>query len=653
MQTILRWGSAILCILISQTIFAIPSVNDFVRYGDVENVVISPSGKYIAVSKRLDGNEGISVINLETMEATAGRHFGRNEDISRFMWANDERLLIEPAHRAPAFMAYNAPTGEIWGMDADGSSIGVLFGFRARGVETGTIIKRRERSDAYAEIIDLYLKDPDWIVVGAWPASMSYGYSDAYLLNIKTGRKRAAAQGKIRFSEFVTNSEGEVTLNYGYDENNEHVIYHREGANENFELVKKEKFFGGKIVPINHASGDQIYNIFDSSSSKTIGISRWDPSQPDSTQSIFEHPNVDADGVYTIRETKEVYAIKYFDHFPKYYYPDPKHPVAIIHQALSKKFPNSDVAFTSTTADFNTTVVKVSSDKSPAVFYLFNKEKGELAKLFASRPWLSESDMSDMQPIELDARDGVKLRGYVTLPKGVEHKNLPAVVLVHGGPYGVQDKWRFNFEAQLLASRGYAVLQVNYRGSGGMGPDFLNAGIKQWGTGIQDDITDATKWIIGTGIVDPKRVCIYGGSFGGYASLNGVVREPDLYQCAIGYAGIYDLPLLFKSGSIQNYKSGEIYLKAALGENTDELENRSPVYNAEKIKAKIMLAHGKNDNRAPVEHAEKMRNALIKAGNEPEYLVETLEGHGFFGVETRENFYTKILEFLDRNIGGQ
>jgi dipeptidyl aminopeptidase/acylaminoacyl peptidase len=225
------------------------------------------------------------------------------------------------------------------------------------------------------------------------------------------------------------------------------------------------------------------------------------------------------------------------------------------------------------------------------------------------------------------------------------------IVLVHGGPHGPYDAYEYNYETQLLASRGYAVLQLNYRGSGGRGREFMVSGYHHWGREMQNDITDAVKWAIGYGVADRNRICIYGASYGAYAALTGVYREPDLFKCAVGMSGVYDLPLMFERGDIKDQKSGVRYLNDVLGRDEADLRERSPVYNAEKIKAAVLLIHGKEDERAPFEHAKRMREALEKAGHPPEWLSEEGEAHGIFNESHRAQVYELMLKFFAKHIG--
>jgi len=262
--------------------------------------------------------------------------------------------------------------------------------------------------------------------------------------------------------------------------------------------------------------------------------------------------------------------------------------------------------------------------------------------------WIAPDRMHAKEPFVLKARDGVELHGYLTRP-GKEGP-YPMVVLPHGGPHGVRDDWDYDWEVQLLSNRGYAVLQVNFRGSGGFGTDFEASGYHEWGAKMQDDITDATHWAIDNKLADADRICIFGSSYGGYAALMGAVREPMLYRCAIGYAGVYDLELLLSTGDVPLSRLGRSYLNKALGSDVAELRSRSPVFNAAKIQIPVLLIHGKEDWRADFKHAKSMKKALETNHKEFEWMALSREGHGVYDEETRREVYERILKFLDQHL---
>jgi dipeptidyl aminopeptidase/acylaminoacyl peptidase len=319
-------------------------------------------------------------------------------------------------------------------------------------------------------------------------------------------------------------------------------------------------------------------------------------------------------------------------------------PAAKLHMALERAFPNQSVEITSMSEDGRRAIVFVSSDTNPGDHYLFDTQARKADYLRATRKWIDPRLMRAKQAIEITARDGVKLRGYLTRPAGTGPH--PLVVL----PHGMRDTWEFDDEAQLLANRGYAVLQVNFRGSGGYGIDFHTAGYRQWGASMQDDVTDATRWAIQQGVAPADRICIYAASYGGFAALMGAAREPDLYRCAIGLSGVYDLELMLSSAEVPDSKSGRAYLDRVLGNDIEDLHARSPVYNAERIKAPVLLIHGKQDWRADYEQLKRMQSALEKYNKRVETVGIYREGHYIYDEETRREVYERILAFLDKNL---
>jgi dipeptidyl aminopeptidase/acylaminoacyl peptidase len=270
--------------------------------------------------------------------------------------------------------------------------------------------------------------------------------------------------------------------------------------------------------------------------------------------------------------------------------------------------------------------------------------------LLGTRPWIDPTKGGERRPISLTARDGLALKGYLTIPAGTNAKNLPLVILPHGGPFGISDNWEYDDDSQILAMAGYAVLQVNYRGSGGRGHAFEQAGGREWGGKMQDDLTDATQWAIHEGIADANRICIYGASYGAYAALMGVAKEPALYRCAVGYVGIYDLPMRYKDLGSESKRYGN-WSSDWMGE-PETLATESPNLMADRIKVPVFLAAGGEDETAPIEHSKMMEKALRAANVPVETLYFPTEGHGFYVEAHRQAFYTQLLAFLGRNIGG-
>jgi dipeptidyl aminopeptidase/acylaminoacyl peptidase len=293
-----------------------------------------------------------------------------------------------------------------------------------------------------------------------------------------------------------------------------------------------------------------------------------------------------------------------------------------------------------------------SSDRDPGVYYLYDRRTQKMSELAVIKPAIEPEKMAAMKPVEFPARDGLLLHAYLTLPKGRTPKNLPLIMHPHGGPFGIRDEWAYRDEVQFYANRGYAVLQVNYRGSGGYGREFEQAGFKKWGLEMQNDLSDGVKWAIAQGIADPERVVISGASYGGYAAMAGLVFTPELYCAGINYVGVTDIELLIPR---EMQPSLMYWRDTRLGKLTDSADRKrihdtSPIYFADRLKAPLLMAYGKNDPRVHINHGFSMERALKRAGKPFEMIIEPDEGHGFRLEERSIAFYTKVDEFLRQHV---
>ena len=323
---------------------------------------------------------------------------------------------------------------------------------------------------------------------------------------------------------------------------------------------------------------------------------------------------------------------------------------ARLYRKLERSFPGHSVLITSGTRDGRLKVVHIWNDTSPGDFYLFNTETNAADLIFSRRSWLDPATLAPSESVALKARDGLPLHGYLTRPRG-SRGPLPLVVMPHGGPIGIFDRWEIDDEAQMLARAGYAVLRLNFRGSGNYGRAHMQAGAREWGGAMQDDLTDATRWAIEQKIADPQRICLYGASYGGYAALMGVAREPALYRCAAGYVGVYDLELMHRQKSRHAKWLGN-YMDDWVGDERAALADISPTKLATKIRVPVFLAAGGKDEIAPQAHTERMEKALKAAGVPVEALYVRTEGHGFYAEENRRTYYNRLLGFLSRHLGG-
>lgn len=415
--------------------------------------------------------------------------------------------------------------------------------------------------------------------------------------------------------------------------------------------------------PIDFTSDDRglyLYEYGDAGGgSPMLGLYKYDPASGKQTL-LYADKNNDVDSVMFGPRGKQIVAAVVMDGRPRLMLLDQDGIAAKVLKTAAANFPGETPRVVSWTQDASRAIVRVSGGRNPGAYYLVDTKTLRMTLLLRSMPAIAVAAMAPVQPIAFRSRDDVLIHGYLTLPNGVEPRNLPLVVDVHDGPNG-RDRWAFDPMAQLLASRGYAVLQVNYRGSFGYGRSFLASGFGHWGTTMQQDIIDATRWAIGQHIADPERICIFGVGFGGYTAIRSSELAPELYQCAVAYDGIYDLPAFAKHDAATWYNNGFYYrsfdvrhfryMKKILGSDMQALNDQSPVHHVDKLRNAIFLIHGGKDWWSPVGQVEAMKAALDKAHKDYEYLYKPHEGLGYSKIEDQRELAGKLLSFLNRYIG--
>ena len=380
-----------------------------------------------------------------------------------------------------------------------------------------------------------------------------------------------------------------------------------------------------------------------------VAIVTYDVAQKKETGIILEDPEYDVDGLQYSRLRKVLTEVDYTTWKPMRKILDKE--TEAMYAELNKKLPGYEVTMTFNNTNEDVFTVRTMNDRTLGSYYLFEKKSGKLTKLADRNPWLDEKNLSEMKPITYKSRDGLTINGYLTLPKGKDPKNLPTVINPHGGPWA-RDVWGFNPEVQFLANRGYAVLQMNFRGSTGYGRKFLEASFKEWGKKMQDDITDGVQWLIKQGIADPKKVAIYGASYGGYATLAGVCFTPDLYACAVDYVGVSNLFTFMKS--IPPYWKPFLDMQHEMVgdpvKDSLQFQSTSPVFHVDAIKAPLLVAQGANDPRVNINESNQIVDALKKRGIDVVYMVKENEGHGFYNEENRFDFYQAMEQFLAKHM---
>ncbi|MEY2854931.1 MAG: hypothetical protein RL030_2063 [Pseudomonadota bacterium] len=658
----MRTGMTVFCALSLASLAASaaappPPVEEFTAFPKYDGLAISPGGKHLAVAHREGDNHLLTIVDFPSMASARGITFGDRSAADTLEWLDERTLLVQPSRIVPGFRDGMVNAGEILRADVDTGKSEMIYSYISSRDTGRTLARSREVRSLPAVILSIRSGSPDEVLIQTLGSSTAGEQGMVYRLNVRTGHIYGSAGSPVPNASFVTGPGERVLVAQGTTPDNKLVTYHLETDAQTGKPAWARKSTTtreqGELTPVSWSGTGTQYYALDNRDAPTLGVVMWDAAA-NTQQLLYRNPDADFIGP-SLDPQGKTWLIRGDSGQPFYWYPDPAHPLARMHRALVQGLPpGNHVDVTSQTDDLSIAVVRLSSGQRPPTYVVVDVKSARLLQVMASYPALKPEALAPVEPIEFAARDGLKVRGFLTAPRGANGQrggHLPMVVSLHGGPHNVYDRSRYDFERQLFASRGYAVLQVNFRGSGGRGREFEAAGYGQWGRAMQDDVTDAVRWAIAQGIADPARICVFGGSYGAYSALIGAAREPDLFKCAIGLSGVYDLPLMFDKGDIQFQQRGRAYLAEELGKDMDDLRDRSPVYHAADIKAKVMLLHGADDARAPLEHAQRMRKALVDAGNPPEWIVETGEAHGFFDPQNRAAAYTRILAFIEQNIG--
>ncbi|MEQ3638286.1 MAG: prolyl oligopeptidase family serine peptidase [Alteromonas sp.] len=630
----------------------------FIKHGDYLDLQLSPDGKHLAARVRADNKVILGILSTDTMAIVGGIRPQNNDIIHSVTWVNSERLLFEYAEKQ---FSYDrpVPTGELFAMNVDGSKTEMLYGYRAGDAKLGSRLSSRDDVLASQEVLSLLENDERHILITEYPWDKQ---GDVYYdnrvkqpiiskLNISTGRKRKVDVLPHNRSSALATKDGQVLFMRWQDESGIFHAAYRDSNDSEWKnlgdafsvaqnLIPRGLSEDEKFVYLSGFTGEEvIYTYFklDLESGEYTEI--FDSHATDIEQVLYDENGMPAVGVTYPNKSEYVYAKE-------------ESRTRKIHKLLADAFGGQTVAIASHTRDWKTLLVHVRSDVNPGEYYLFDSETLDAQFIWANSSWIDPRLLAPMKPISVEVSGGETINGYLTLPKQSSEEKPPLVVMIHGGPHqsGTRDFWDYNSETQFLASRGYAVLQVNFRGSDGYGERYKKLGYREWGGKMIDDINDSVKWAIDKEYVDGNNVCAYGASYGGYAALMSAVKEPDLYECTIGYVGIYDLQYMFTESDIPNNWGGKAYLKRVLGSDKAQLKAYSPLYHADKIKANVMLIHGSKDRRVPEINSEALSQALIRAGNPPEYLQYSQAGHGVFDEEDRRELYQGLINFLDKNL---
>ena len=636
MNIVKRIVSSLTLLIIAVNAYAV-TVEDFSKHQEFYNVKISPDGKHLAVLVNDKGRKTLTFLETETFKVTHTLKGSSRDQAGQYFWVNNERVVVQ-VEQIRGSLELPLNYGELFAVNYDGRKSRMIFGYRSKsGIAlsgyAGFMLDNLEGDDKHILIRKQLMDRRNDIL------------PDVTRLNVYNGREKRIKRAPIPYSQFLTDHSGVPRFVSGIDKNSNNKVFYSKGKGEKWQPFGKE--FIGDFTALGFTENNQGVYVLKSMDGGPKGLYKYNLETQEESL-LYRSDTVDPTDTLA-SSLNGIFGLRLDEDYPTYLYLKADTEEAKLHKALVGAFNGDNVQITSMTQDGRQAVIHVSSDRNPGEFYLFDTEKMNARHLLSSSSWINKKELAITEPFRIKSPDGLLLNGLLTLPLGKE-KNLPTVVLPHGGPHA-RDYWGYNPQVQLLANAGYAVIQVNFRGSSGYGQNFEKAGYGNWGTKIQDDILLATKYTIQQGITDKERVCIFGASFGGYSALQSAIRTPDTYKCAVGYVGVYDLEMMYDEGDIKTLTWGGAYLDKTLGTDKAELIAQSHVHNIDKLKAPVLIIHGEDDKRAHFEHALALRDALDKHDHPYEWLVKDKEGHGFYNEENILEANHKILAFLDKYIG--
>lgn len=628
-----------------------PPLEEYMRLPAYSSPHISRNGKYFAVTIPINGRLNLAVVDLDTRKGTALTSFD-NFDVLGIRWVGNDRLLFTLGQQS-------SPTGP--GQFLGGG----LFMVSRDGKESRRLAPtvqelRNQGQRVYRPmhvLRNIPGSDDEVIVEATLRTADSY---DVYRLNIVTGRTTLLTPDRPALANRWLLDRNRVprVVTAELKNTTTELVYYRKSENDPFEeMARYDVTKPGSIEPLYFESDNKTLLVSTNANRATTGIYHYDPATKKLGDLVAEDPRFDLESVDTDPVTDELLG----------YTVDAEKPRQVLLTEADKRvqrmidgaLPGTVNTFQRIRGDLN--LVTAFSDRSPTNWYILDEGKKTLEDLFSSRPWLTKDKLVAMRPFFLKTRDGLEILSYYFLPKDYQPgQKLPTVVHIHGGPFARADEWgRGGYgirEAQILASRGYAVVLPNFRITPGLGNKNYFSGFGEYGHQMLDDHEDAAKWAIAQGFADPDKICISGASYGGYATLMSLAKFPGVFKCGVAGAAPTDMEMQLTSpqGDTAGNESGVRFWEAVIGvTDTSKIPHDiSPVYLADKIKQPVMLYWGADDIRVPIEQANVMIRALERAGNPPKIvLIKKEEGHGFGRVENNIDLYTKMLDFLDTNIG--
>jgi dipeptidyl aminopeptidase/acylaminoacyl peptidase len=629
-----------------------PDAAKFMAAPQMLGAVLSPDGLRLAMrTVAKHGRAVLTVLDLNTMAPTVV--YGTDEaDVGHVVWVNSERLAFDLSDRETTEGKIDAAPG-LFAVNHDGTALRQLVERQYTGVRDSTDFKLAPWNTFLLGGTTLRRGDEVLVVRPEAYDGKDVGFIKLLRLNTKTGRSEPI-DGPPHAVEWVADPQGNLRVAVTRQAEKGALLW-RDPKTEQWRTLSEFNVYTGESdFQVRHVGADgQLYVTAQRGADK---LAMWliKPTTGEwSAKPLVQSTQFDVDAQVLAREDKVLGLRFTIDaEVTQWFDPDLKALQAQIDKVLPRTVNRLSLPWM---GDAPWVLIEAFADIQPSLYFLFNRQTGKFTRLGGQRPDIVAKDMSAMEMVRFKARDGLEIPAWLSLPNGAEkQKNLPMVVLVHGGPFVRAPSWRWDAEVQFLNARGYAVLQPQFRGTTGFGSAHFRAGWRQWGKAMQTDVADATRWAIAQGIADPKRIAIAGASYGGYATLMGLLRDPDLFRCGVAWVGVTDLDMLYSVNWSDMSDSAKKHgFPVTLGDQVKDaadLKDNSPLTHAAKIKQPMLLAYGSADRRVPLVHGEAFRKAVGAGNSQVEWVVYDDEGHGWRLPANQIDFWNRSVRFLDKHL---
>jgi dipeptidyl aminopeptidase/acylaminoacyl peptidase len=604
-------------------------IADFAQLPFLSDPMLSPDGKHIAARLLVEGKVLVAIMRLDG--ASAQRQAVLNIEkatIYGYQWAGNGKLLLSVLVAAPFFggtipatslVCYDLATGKMTALSRD-----------LKGLDNDNVIFA-DPAGAYA------------LVSGQ---KSLFAQPSVFRIDLATGDAKIVQPATLGIDQWFADAGGTVRAGFAY-ESRKWKLFYRESPDAKLRRIDSREYRqdDSVIEGVRFMGNAGQGAVITDSKTGRFAAYRYDFASDSIGEPLFEHPSNDAAELIMSADGAQVEGVAYEDDRPRIAWLDPRRKE--LQARLDKALPGKLNRVLSMSADDGVVLFWSGAANDPGGYYLFDAKAKRIQTLAKPYDRVKPENLSEVRPISYTARDGTAIPGYLTLPHDRPRNNLPLIIMPHGGPFA-RDSWSYDPWAQMLADRGYAVLQPNFRGSTGYGRAFVEKGYGQWGLAMQDDLDDGMDWVVKQGIADPKRTCIMGASYGGYAAIWGAIRNPERYRCAVSMAGVTDVRAMLKYdrrrfAAPRYARKWETHVE---GEDKRDLDSVSPVQQAARLTVPVLIAHGEKDDNVPYVQATKLRDALKAAGKRFEFVNYPEGGHSLQKVEDSVDFMKRVEAFL-------